>query len=84
MSTQQTDPVFTPIPIDRRSHRLDLLPCQSCSSTNIAVATRTPYVVYVRCKVRLRLERAQAWARTDRQLGPRCRDHRDPFDRRAD
>jgi hypothetical protein len=50
VSTQQTDPVFTPIPIDRRRHRLDLPPCQSCSSTNIAVATRTPYVVYVRCK----------------------------------
>jgi hypothetical protein len=49
VASQSIPDDIDPRPFDRRKHRLQLPPCSGCGSTKTAVATRTPYVLYVRC-----------------------------------
>jgi hypothetical protein len=38
-----------PRPFERRRERVQPPPCSECGSTKTDIATRTPYVLYVRC-----------------------------------
>jgi hypothetical protein len=49
VASQSIPDDIDPRPFDRRRQRLQPPPCSECGSTKTAVATRTPYVVYVRC-----------------------------------
>ena len=40
-----------PVPYERRKHAFTPPFCESCSSSKTEVATRTDYVLYVRCWV---------------------------------
>ena len=47
---KRKDPAEAPRRIERRMERLNLPLCTACNSSKTAVATRTPYVLYIRCK----------------------------------
>ena len=49
MAPQPTDRTIAQRPIERRQQRLTIPPCENCGSTSTGVATRTEYVVYLRC-----------------------------------
>jgi hypothetical protein len=49
VSSQPISPGPVPKLPERRRRRLDVPRCQSCGSSKTAVATRTDYVIYVRC-----------------------------------
>ena len=49
MPFEPTDRDRAPQAVERRKRRLAVPPCTSCGSANTAVATRTEYVVYIRC-----------------------------------
>ena len=46
---QPTGAKFAQRQFERRQQRLTIPHCESCGSTRTEVATRTEYVVYVRC-----------------------------------
>ena len=37
-------------PVERRSERLPVPPCPECQSTNVHVATRVDWFIYMRCR----------------------------------
>ena len=49
MASERVDLHGVPTPVDRRKQRIHLPSCEACRSPKTAVATRTEYVVYVRC-----------------------------------
>jgi predicted anti-sigma-YlaC factor YlaD len=49
VASEHVDLHGVPTPVDRRKQRIHLPSCEACRSPKTAVATRTEYVVYVRC-----------------------------------